>query len=298
MNIVNVNLSLTMQIIDFSIKQWLNELNTDGKAFDFDSQDAYKEYVATLLVFNFKDKIEGNKKEDQRLEILSYLKSSLKELIKIYEQNSTFFIELDREALRLKKFREHTSSVLTDIDLTIDLYKYTELPQRAEYFKSDFYKNVGFLNYNYHQEIYNISKRLLKDIESDFKDYEMYDNDYLFINDKPIFSMGLITKLHSVVNNQFIEDISEYDFYREINILHTVNKIKITEDFLYTFMYVIHCLHNSMGNKSLKKKWLNQILKEFKIKRTTYDSKYRHIISKDSNDTLKEYANLIESVFK
>ncbi|MEC4117702.1 hypothetical protein VSP20_12090 [Myroides phaeus] len=287
-----------MEIIDFTVKLWLEEINTDGKTFDFDSQDVYKEYVERLLAFHFKDKIEGNKKEDIRIEILGYLKSSLKKLRQLYEQNSTFFIELDREALRLKKFREHTSSVLTDIDLTIDLYKYTELPQRAEYFKSDFYKNVGFLNYNYHQEIYNISKRLLKDIESDFKDYEIYDNDYLFINDKPIFSMGLISKLHSVVNNQFIEDISEYDFYREINILHTVNKIKIKEDFLYTFLYVIHCLHNKITNKGLKKKWLSQILKEFNIKKTTYDSKYRHIVSNDSNGTLKGYAELIDSAFK
>ena len=110
--------------------------------------------------------------------------------------------------------------------------------------------------------------------------------------------MGLITKLHSVVNNQFIEDISEYDFYREINILHTVNKIKISEDFLYTFMYVIHCLHNYMENKYLKKKWLNQILKEFKIKRTTFDSKYRHIVSDNAPPKLKEYSKLIESAFK
>lgn len=298
MNTVDAQLELTRFLTDTIIVMWEEELNTSGNSFNFDSQDLNRQYMINILMFDFKDRIDSAKDTQERKDILSIVRENSETIIKLYEKNSDFFTNLDRHGLRLKKYREKTKSSLSDNDLTLQLYRETELPERKAYFESDFYNEIGFLNYDYHQEIYNHSKRLLKDVKSNFKDYEMYDNDYLFINDKPIFSMGLISKLHSVVNNQFIEDISEYDFYREINILHTVNKIKISEDFLYTFMYVIHCLHNALENKCLKKKWLNQILKEFTIKRTTFDSKYRHIVSDNATPKLKEYSKLIESVFK
>lgn len=298
MNTVDSYLEWTRLMTDTIIVMWEEELNTSGNSFDFDSQDIYRQHMDNVLMYDFKDKVESAKDTEERMEILSIVRENLETIIKVYERNSDFFTNLDRDGLRLKKYREKTKSSLSDNDLTFQLYRETELPERKAYFESDFYNEIGFLNYDYHQEIYNHSKRLLKDVKSKFEDFEMYDSDYLFINDKPVFSMGLICKLHNILNNQFIEDISEYDFYREINILHTVNKIKIKEDFLYTFFYVIHCLHNSIENKSLKKKWLDQILKEFKFKRKTFDSKYRHIIGNDSNDTLKEYANLIDSAFK
>ncbi|SHM20843.1 hypothetical protein [Myroides odoratimimus] len=298
MNTVDSYLKWTRLMTDNTIVMWEKELNTSGNSFNFDSQDIYRQYMINILMYDFKDKVESAKGTEERIEILSIVRENLETIIKMYERNSDFFTNLDRDGLRLKKYREKTKSNLSDNDLTFQMYRETELPERKAYFESDFYKEIGFLNYDYHQEIYNHSKRLLKDVKSKFEDYEMYDNDYLFINDKPIFSMGLISKLHSIVNNQFIEDISEYDFYREINILHTVNKIKIKEDFLYTFFYVIHCLHNNIENKSLKKKWFAQILKEFKIKKATYDSKYKHITGSSANDTLKEYRNLIDSAFK
>lgn len=298
MNTVDSYLEWTRLMTDTTIVMWEKELNTSGNSFNFDSQDSYKQCIENLLMYDFKDKVESAKGTEERTEILSIVRENLETIIKMYEKNSDFFTNLDRDGLRLKKYREKTKSSLSDNDLTLQLYRKTELPERKAYFESDFYNETGFLNYDYHQEIYNHCKRLLKDVKSQFEDYEMYDDNYLFINDKPIFSMGIIGKLHSIVNNQFIEDISEYDFYREINILHTVNKIKIKEDFLYTFFYVIHCLHNNIENKSLKKKWFAQILKEFKIKKATYDSKYKHITGSSANDTLKEYHNLIDSAFK
>lgn len=297
MNIVNVNLSLTMEIIDFTFKLWVDEINTDGKTFDFDSQDAYKEYVERLLAFNFKDRIERNKKEDKRIEILSYLKSSLKELIQLYEQNSTFFIELDRNSLRLKYFREYKSSTLSDIELTIELYRYTELPQRTEYFNSDFYKKVGFLNYNYHQEIYNISKRLLKDIDSNFNDYEAYDEDYLFINSKPIFDLVLIGQIHKVSNGLVFEEICPFEFYKELNFLSATNNLQLRKGQNNLFYYIIYLLYSSIEDEKIKEKWMYFILKKFDLSHTTYTKKYKEIkgdnVSSDAKAFYKEINTLL-----
>lgn len=297
MNIVSAHLALTMEIIDYTVKLWSDEINTDGKTFDFDSQDVYKEYVERLLAFNFKDKIEGNKEEDTRIEILGYLKSSLKELIQLYEQNSTFFIELDRESLRLKYFREYKSSTLSDIDLTIELYKHTELPQRAEYFKSDFYKKVGFLNYNYHQEIFNISKRLLKDIESDFNDYEAYDEDYLFINNKSIFDLVLIGHTHKVSNGLVFEEICPFEFYKELNFLSATNNLKLRKGQNNLFYYIIFLLYSSIEDERIKEKWMYFILKKFDLSYTTYTKKYKEIkgdnVSSEAKAFYKEINTLL-----
>lgn len=298
MNTVDAQLELTRFMTDYTIMMWEKELITSGNSFDFDSQDIYRQHIKNILMHDFKNKVDTVKDTEEKKEILSIVRKNLELMIKMYEKNSDFFTNLDRDELRLKIYRENTKSSLSDNDLTLQLYRKTELPERKAYFESDFYKEIGFLNHDYHQEIYNHSKMLLKDLKSNFEDYEIYDKDYLFINDKQIFSMELISKLHNIVNKQFIEDISEYDFYREINILHTVNKIKIKKDFLYTFFYIIHCLHTKIVDNNLKKKWFNQILKEFKIKQTTYQSKYKHIVSNDSNDTLKGYAILIDSAFK
>lgn len=298
MNTVDAYLEISLQLTDTTIMMWEQELNTSGNSFNFDSQDIYRQYLTNVFLFDFKDRVEYNKTTTNRVEKLKKLKENLELMIKIYEKNSNFFTQLDRNVLRLTKFREITKSTLSDNDLQLDLYRKIELPERKAYLESDFYTEVGFLNYDYHYEIYIHSKKLLEDVKTNFDKYEIYDNDYLFINNKPLFRMKLIGELHEFLNNLVIEDISEYDFYKEINILHTVNKIKISKDHVVVFYYIIHCLSNTIKDKKIKKKWLSRILQEFGIKRKSYYSKYRHIASSDANVTLKEYCAQIDSVFK
>ncbi|MDO5638082.1 MAG: hypothetical protein Q4G18_12675 [Myroides sp.] len=298
MNTVDAYLDISLQLTDTTIIMWEQELNTSGNSFNFDSQDIYRQYLTNVFLFDFKDRVESNKSTIDRVEKLKKLKENLELMIKIYERNSDFFIQLDRNALRLKKFRETTKSTLSDDDLQLALYRKIEIPERKAYFKSDFYNEVGFLNYDYHYEIYIHSKKLLEDVKTNFDNYENYDNDYLFINNKPLFPMKLIGELHSFLNNLVIEDISEYDFYKEVNILHTINKIKISKDHIVIYYYVIHCMSNEIKDKEIKKKWLSRILQEFGIKRKSYDSKYRHIASSDANETLKEYCFQIDSIFR
>lgn len=298
MNTVDGYFVLTDFMFRDVLIQWKGEINSSGRKFDFDSQDCYMTLMKQITQYNFKDVFEENKNSDFRKEQISALKLKLEEVTSLFEKQFEFFKGLDRESLRLKEYRKRTKSTMEDSELMLELYAKIELPQRNQYFNSNFYKEVGFLASDFHNEIYLYAKILLKHINENFKNYTQYDENYIFTNDKPLFSMRLISDIYKISNGLLFESILDFDFYKEINYLHTIRKIRIRKDQNNCFYYLIHCLSETIVDQKLKEKWMAFIMRDHDIDPSIYKSKYRHIVGSDSGKKSAEYAKLLNEVFK
>lgn len=287
-------LAITVQISDKLIKIWKKDLV--GLSFDFESQNVNRDFLNLLIHTDFKDLFPSKIESSRRKEILIWLIESTSEIIEIYEKYSHVFKKFDRDGLRLEKYRHSTKSTLSDYDLRMSLLKKIELYNRKDYFESDLYKNIGFLDQDFHQEIYLHSKLLLRDLKNNLENYEQYDTDKFFVNDKPIFPMIIIAKIHEISNGIVYNEILENDFYNEINYLHSINKIKICKDQKIYFFYIIHLLSETL-DKKMKEKWLNFILKDFQIPMDYYKSKYRQLASGSSSKNSKIFATDLENIF-
>lgn len=298
MNTVDGYFLLTDLMFRDVLIHWRDEINSSGRKFDFDSQDCYMTLMEQITQYNFKDVFEENKNSEFRKEQVSTLKLKLEHVTSLFEKQFDFFKDLDRESLRLKEYRKRTKSTLEDSELMLELYAKIELPQRNQYFNSNFYKEVGFLASDFHNEIYMYAKILLKHINENFKNYTQYDENYNFTNDKPFFPMRLISDIHAISNDLLFENIFDFDFYKEINYLHTTNKIRILKDQNNCFYYLIHLLSETIENQSLKEKWMIFIMKDQNIDLATYKSKYRYIVGADRGKKAKEYGEQLYEVFK
>ncbi len=298
MNTVDGYFVLTDLMFRDVLIHWKGEINSSGRKFDFDSQDCYMTLMEQITQYNFKDVFEENKNSDFRKEQISALKLKLEEVTSLFEKQFEFFKGLDRESLRLKEYRKRTKSTMEDSELMLELYAKIELPQRNQYFNSNFYKEVGFLASDFHNEIYLYAKILLKHINENFKNYTQYDENYIFTNDKPLFSMRLISDIYKISNDLLFESILDFDFYKEINYLHTIRKIRIRKDQNNCFYYLIHCLSETIVDQKLKEKWMAFIMRDHDIDPSIFKSKYRHIVGSDSGKKSAEYAKLLNEVFK
>ena len=280
MKTINAYLLLSEHMLTQINNMWRIEINSNGRKFDFDSQDIYQTIYNNIIEYNFIEKYDDNSEENEKKKFEEALIKTLKDNILIYEENELFFNELDRNKLLLDTYRSIYKSNLSDFDLYIELIKFIEPQQRENYLKSDFYKSIGFVEFNYHQFIYRYSLKLLDDLKSNFKNFNEFEKDYLKAQTINYFSMELIGHIHKNYINVIFENVSEIEFYKFINIQNTVVRIKIKDDQLNNFYYLIHKFDQKIEDNN----WLDFILDELLIPKKKYKSKYREIVRKNSCD--------------
>ena len=273
---------------------WIKEINSDGLLFDYDSQDIYRAHLENVYSLNYKEKIKTH--SDSLFMKLApvELPKILKTNIDLYEKYESLFESYDRNKLQIDTYRKLTKSIESDEELNIQIMNYTEKMNRDKYYNSSYYKDFGFLTTNFHYYIYLFNKKLLKDFENNFQDYSKYDSNYIFINKVELFSMDLIFKLHQETNNELFETIKITDFYDELNFFHSINKIKIKPKQNNKVYYVIYMLSCLLNDKELKNNWLDAILFNLELKKTSYSSKYLNIKQIDS---LQDFVNRIDNIF-
>lgn len=276
------------------INHWLTEeINSNGSTFTYDSQDIFREYLNVGNKLNFKEIINVYPKSDFRKIALKGLPDLLKSNIDLYEKHKSLFESYDRNRLQLDTFRKLHKSNATDQELKIEILKYTELMNRDEYYNSSFYNDIGFLSVNFHYHIYMYSKRLLKDIETNFVDYKGYDSDYLFKNNEELFPMTLIAELHLICNNVIFEKCKITNFYDELNFFHVNQNVKPIVKQNNKIYYVIYKLSNLISDSKIKAKWVLSILHNFNLKKSSYDSKYLTVYENESSSSFVDSINVI-----
>jgi hypothetical protein len=281
-NYIEESLASLAVVSNLTNQRWIEEINSDGQEFNYDSQDIYRVHLELVYSLNFNEKIKSNSTSFFKDLADKNMPDILKRNIELYESFSNIFDCYDRTKLQIEFYRKLSKSNKNDEDLSIEIMQFTELMNREEYLKSDFYKDFGFLTTNFHYYIYQFNKRLLKDFESNFENYSKYNSDFIFVNKTEIFPMEIILKLHQVTNNELYENIKITNFYDELNFFHSVKKIKIKPKQNNKVYYVIYKLSCLINDKELKNNWLDAILYNFQLKKSNYSSKYINVKQVDS----------------
>lgn len=109
--------------------------------------------------------------------------------------------------------------------------------------------------------------------------------------------MALISEVFKEVNGEQFENMSEPDFFHAINLHSAVPAIRIVDGERNRAYYVIHKFGERVDEK-LRPQWLTGILEQLGVKRSTYASKYRKVVSDDASVADKEFVDVIDTVFK
>lgn len=274
---------------------WKEEIKTDELTFNYDSQDIYKSSLEEIFM-----KMNGDFDcdEDEK-PILHILIWQIRNVISLYEKNKSFFDSLNREWLVMRSFRKNYARLEIPDDSLRTIYEgYRELSTKSEYYSTNFFNDIGFLEINFHREIYFASKILLKYFKEGSTGYVLPKNDLLYANNQPLFPMKLIGDLHPLINDNVIEAISDFDFFREINYMHSFTKTKVKKGQWNLFYYIIHKLDETISDSKSKELWLKNIFKDFDIKENTYNSKYRYVVSRNASEKYEDIVEEINRVFR
>lgn len=293
-NYIDECLASLAVVSNLTNQMWINEINSDGQEFNYDSQDIYRAHLELVYSLNFNEKIKSDSTtffKDLADKNMPYI---LKRNVELYESFSNIFDSYDRTKLQIDFFRKMSKSDKNDDELSIQIMQFTELMDREEYIKSDFYKDFGFLTTNFHYYIYQFNKKLLKDFESNFENYSKYNSEFIFVNKIELFPMEIILKIHQETNNEVFENIKITNFYDELNFFHSVKKIKIKPKQNNKVYFIIHKLSGLINDKKMKNSWIDVILHNFQLKKSHYLSKCTAVREIDS---LRGFVKNIDKIF-
>lgn len=304
--------------------KWGQEV--EQSLIDVKSQKLYKETLQYLYVLSHEiNTIDIN---DNIMTKFKYFFEDSEKLIMLYEKNKVLFDGLDRIGLVKKVLRKRSlksererneewermfealnkNNPVKDIpecepfypammDSTlfsfyeIDKQKYME---EDGYYSTRFYNTTAYLETNYHREIYFVLKHINKQLKGKNPGFLTKYGGMHYYNDKPIFRMTLIAKIHEIINDDFIVDIHEHTFFKEINFLTVINKLKIKENKNYYFFYIINKLSEVISNPTDKQIWLLNIKKHLGINVRYYRGQYRKLMEDPHKDLRKKIDDVFE----
>ncbi|NIJ46531.1 hypothetical protein FHR24_003020 [Wenyingzhuangia heitensis] len=296
-NNIDGNIVLLKKVYDDVNNYWTKEINTKGDSFDFDSQDIYCHLFKNILLkVELIEKIDPELEKEERNVLLESLKESVSTNINLYDKYISSFEKLPRQKLMIDEFRRrnYSTSDKTDHELELIFNSMAEPKLREEYFNSSLYKEIGFLKHNYHEEIYHYSLYIIEQIENNFKSYYKYNSNYLMIHHNIFFNMGIIHLIEKEYSGFLFEEITELELYKILNLQNSIKHLKIKD--MQKFLYIIDRLNNLLDNKA-SALWLPSILKEIRITKKYYLSKYRSVAWKGSSDENKDFANKVGKLF-
>lgn len=112
-----------------------------------------------------------------------------------------------------------------------------------------------------------------------------------------LFDMNTISSAYNICNNEQFEEISELDFYHEINNpSNGSQQLKIKKSETMRVCYLIHLLSERL-EEPLRTQWREQILEKLEISPSYYKSKYRNAVSGDASVRSSAFANNMRAVF-
>ncbi len=292
------NFGLLAAAFKYLIATWIREINCDGGNFDFDSQDSYCTfYQGVLLPSRLNEKIFPEIDKEERQVMMDVLRPNLVKTIELYETYKDLFDSLNRQSLRLSKFREKEfkDSNKSDDELNDIFIANAELKDRATYYDSSLYKEVGFLDNNFHEKIYNYCIYVLSMMDNRFSSYDKSDENFMNIYHDSFFNMGVIYHVHSNFNSLLFEDIPELKLFKVLNLQNIYPILRINDK--QKFMYLIYKLSLLLPNET-GDKWVAGIIKEINISKKHYASKYKAVTWSNATREQKNFAGELDILFK
>ncbi|MFK7811208.1 MAG: hypothetical protein AB8B59_01865 [Maribacter sp.] len=297
-NATDGNFAILTSVFKMLKSTWINEINCDGANFNFDSQDIYHQlYEGVLLPSWLNEKISPEIDKEERQVMMEELRPQLVKIIELYETHRELFNGLDRRKLRLNEFREKKfrGSNKSDQELDEIFIANAELKDRSIYYNSSLYKEVGFLDNNFHEKIYDFCVYSLDMMDNSFSGYDKNEENFMNVYHESFFNMGIIHHIHRNFNKVLFESITELQLFKALNLqnIYPILKIIDKQRTLYLFSELRLILPKPVGDK-----WISGILKELNVSKKYYQSKYRTIKGGSATDEQKKFAGELDTLFK
>ncbi|MDU3578985.1 MAG: hypothetical protein E7G03_11660 [Bacteroides caccae] len=116
-------------------------------------------------------------------------------------------------------------------------------------------------------------------------------------NQSAYFSMKLVSAVHEVCNGEQFEDISEADFYANMNLQPNGSKLKIRPREKARVCYLIFLMGETLP-KQERENWKRAFMELLGIEENYYKSKYKEPASDFPSDANQEFAKKMKTVFR
>ena len=111
------------------------------------------------------------------------------------------------------------------------------------------------------------------------------------------FSMKLISAVYEMCNGKQFEDISEADFYANMNLQPNGSKLKIRPREKARVCYLIFLMGETVPKQD-RESWKETVMELLGIEESYYKSKYKEPVSDFPSDTNQEFAKKMKTVFR
>lgn len=111
------------------------------------------------------------------------------------------------------------------------------------------------------------------------------------------FPMKLVSAVHEVCNGEQFEDISEADFYANMNLHPNGSKLKIRAREKVRVCYLIFLMGETLPKQD-RESWKVSVMELLGIEESYYKSKYKEPVSDFPSDTNQEFAKKMKTVFR
>ena len=111
------------------------------------------------------------------------------------------------------------------------------------------------------------------------------------------FSMKLISAVYEMCNGKQFEDISEADFYANMNLQPNGSKLKIRPREKARVCYLIFLMGETLPKQD-RESWKETVMELLGIEESYYKSKYKEPVSDFPSDTNQEFAKKMKTVFR
>lgn len=135
--------------------------------------------------------------------------------------------------------------------------------------------------------------------DSDKKEKESHSLSYSKIdaNQYTYFPMKLISAIYEICNNEQFENISDKDFYANLNLQPYENKLKIRPREKTRVCYLLSLLSEYLIKQD-RENWKMAVLELLEIDMEYYKSKYKEPASEFPSDSNQKFAKKIQAIFK
>lgn len=151
--------------------------------------------------------------------------------------------------------------------------------------------------YGYYSGILDEADKFMEKHAALFKPFTKSDTPNENIADFS-FNMQLVGAIHNLCNNIQFENLKDSDFQRALSKPWEYgNAIKIKDREILRFYYLISKLSETIEDRVQRSNWINNLLVALNIKRKTFDSKSKSILSDINNTANENFITQINELF-
>lgn len=249
--------------------------------------------------------------------VLTRLRKLLAKSVRIYQARQTDFDGMDFRAIYLAQeeylFEEKLRSLRNDLNDTPEFPYPAEQGQeiflketrqeiiRLENEKMEYKRTGAWIGKNYYLPINELSRSFISILDAYFpvetKNQEGAIDPHIKIKEGVYFDMSLIAPIHKVCNNIQFENLSEIDFYAQLNLQPTNARLIVKAGERTRVCYLIYKLYEHLKTDS-KTEWRTIMLRTLEIKEDFYKSKYKDAVSELPSRKSGNFAQQIDEIFE